>query len=111
MMPEIEPEDFVDMSVHVVKRTPDAAKLNPAAIASCRRAAVLFEVWLPDNSNSAEPAMPNQAVARRPFRCPSFCTARSESQPQKGTMMTLATNGAEPQKLALETVTPRTFTR
>src|SRR5260221_4220024 len=111
MIPEIDPEHFVEMSVHVVYRMADAAKLNPAAIASCRRAAVLFEVWLPDHSNNAEPAMPNQAVARRPFRFPSFCTARSESQPPKGTMTILARNGAEPQKLAFETVTPRTFTK
>ncbi len=42
MIPETEPELVEDMSVQVVYRMANAAKLNPAAIAKSKRAAVLF---------------------------------------------------------------------
>src|SRR6202035_3796419 len=38
IIPEIDPEHFAEMSLRVVQRAADAAKLNPAASASCNRA-------------------------------------------------------------------------
>src|SRR6267378_3733726 len=111
IIPEMDPDDLVEMSLQVVHKTAEAAKLNPAASVSCTRAKVLLTVWLPDHSNSAEHAIPSHAVVRRPRRLPSFSAARSESQPHRGTKQTFATKGAEPQKPAFDTVTPRTFTR
>lgn len=42
--PEIDPDDPGDKSLHVVQSTADAAKLNPAAMASCKMAMLLFAV-------------------------------------------------------------------
>lgn len=38
IIPEIDPEHFAEMSLRVVQRAADAAKLNPAASASCNSA-------------------------------------------------------------------------
>src|SRR3984893_13345051 len=111
MVPEMEPENFAEMSLHVVHKTTEAAKLNPAAIANCKSAKALFAVTLPDHNSSAEPAIANHAELRLPIRLPNFSTARSDNQPHSGTINTFATNGAEAQKLALVMVMPRTFIR
>src|SRR5438552_17965080 len=57
--PEIDPEYYAAMSLHVVQRTEEAAKLSPPAAASCAIASVLFAVWLPDHSRPAEQATPS----------------------------------------------------
>src|SRR6266481_6357353 len=82
--PEIEPEYFAAMSLHVVQRTEEAAKLSPPAAASCTIASVLFAVWLPDQSKPAESTTPSQTVDLRPRRLPSLSAARSESHPHRG---------------------------
>src|SRR2546425_11329866 len=64
--PEIDPEYFAAMSLHVVQRTEEAAKLSPPAAASCAIARVLFAVWLPDQRRPAEQATPSHTVALRP---------------------------------------------
>ena len=44
MVPEMDPENFAEISLQVVHKTADAAKLKPAAMASCKSASVLFAV-------------------------------------------------------------------
>ena len=44
IVPEREPENFAEISLQVVHRTADAEKLNPAAMANCKTAHVLFAV-------------------------------------------------------------------
>src|SRR5439155_26677999 len=109
--PEIDPEYFAAMSLHVVQRTEEAAKLSPPAAASYAIASVLFAVWLPDQSRPAEQATPSHTVALRPRRLPSVSAARSESHPHRGTINKLAMKGADVHKLAFGIPTPRTRTR
>src|SRR5438445_9863789 len=70
MSPEIDPEYFAAMSLHVVQRTEEAAKLSPPAAPSCAIASVLFAVWVPEHSKPAEKATPSHTVALRPLRLP-----------------------------------------
>src|SRR5438128_12327827 len=84
--PEIDPEYFAAMSLHVVQRTEEAAKLSPPAAASCAIARVLFAVWLPDQRRPAEQATPSHTVTHRPPRLPSPSAARSERHPQRRTI-------------------------
>ena len=44
IVPDMDPENLAEISLQVVHRTAEAAKLNPAAIASCKSARVLFAV-------------------------------------------------------------------
>lgn len=110
MKPDTEPEKRAVISLQTAQSIAEAAKLNPAAIDSCKSDHVLLAVWLPDHKRPAERQIASQAVARLPLRFPQAATARSESQPHMGTKIAFARNGAEAQKLALEMVTPRTFT-
>src|ERR1700675_2284739 len=81
IIPEIDPEHYAEMSLRVVQRAADAAKLNPAASASCNRARFSRLYDFRKTTARRSRLCPSQAATRRPCRFPIVLARRSETQP------------------------------
>src|ERR1700693_1323409 len=109
--PDTEPAKLRVMSLHVVHRIAEAARLKPAPPARSSAARLLDAVWLPATSKIADKPIPTQTMRCRPVRFPNFTATRSASQPHSGTMNIVARNGADVHQLAFDASNPRTRTR